>query len=193
VDSGLPLEPAVIDAAGQERGKLARASAMRALAPREWSLSEQDKASTGGRKRRGKKSGGGGGRRRGNGNGRGRGRVSSAYKKRIDERLFGKKGEAGRHRMVERLRASTGTPGFTRIYREYVKGHGMPPDIPTLLLLLDVPEEREALQVIDALESVLESAPSEQKSVLKSRLRNLEMSTSSDALADAASDLLGRL
>ena len=104
-----------------------------------------------------------------------------------------KKGEAGRMRMVERLRASQGTPNFTRIYREYVKGHGMPADIQTLILLLDVDEEREALKVIDSLEAAAESAPSEQKSLLKSRLRNLEMSTSSDALADAATDLIGRL
>ena len=150
------------------------------------SFSEQDK-----RRKEKKKQGGGGGRRRGNGRGGRRG--SNAYKKKIEERLFGKKGEAGRMRMVERLRASQGTPSFTRIYREYVKGHGMPGDIQTLMLLLDVDEEREALKVIDALETAAESAPSEQKSLLKSRLRNLEMSTPSDALADAASDLVGRL
>ncbi len=149
------------------------------------SFSEQDK------RRKEKKQGGGGGRRRGNGRGGRRG--ANAYKKKIEERLFGKKGEAGRMRMVERLRASQGTPNFTRIYREYVKGHGMPADIQTLILLLDVDEEREALKVIDSLEAAAESAPSEQKSLLKSRLRNLEMSTSSDALADAATDLIGRL
>ena len=165
-------------------------------------MSERDKISFSemDRRRREKKSGGGGGgsgsgsgggRRRGNG--RGSRRAANAYKKKIEERLFGKKGEAGRMRMVERMRASQGTPSFTRIYREYVKGHGMPGDIPTLMLLLDVEEEREALKVIDALESAAESAPSEQRSVLKSRLKNLEMSASSDALADAASDLLGRL
>ena len=147
------------------------------------SFSEQDK------RRREKKQGGG--RRRGNGRGGRRG--ANAYKKKIEERLFGKKGEAGRMRMVERLRASQGTPNFTRIYREYVKGHGMPADIQTLILLLDVDEEREALKVIDSLEAAAEAAPSELKSLLKSRLRNLEMSTSSDALADAATDLIGRL
>ena len=143
------------------------------------------------RKRREKKQGGSGGRRRGGG--RNSRRAANAYKKKIEERLFGKKGDAGRVRMVERLRESQGTPNFTRIYREYVKGHGLPADIPTLMLMLDIDEEREALKVIDALESAAESAPTEQKSLLKSRLRNLEMSTSSDALADAAAELLDRL
>ena len=154
------------------------------------SFSEQD------RRRREKRDGGSGsngGRRRSGRNGRNARRSANAYKKKVEERLFGKKGEAGRHRMVERLRESQGTPNFLRIYREYVKGHGMPGDIPTLMLFLDVDEEREALRVIDALESAAQSAPSEQRNVLKSRLRNLEISTSSDALADAAVELLGRL
>ena len=147
------------------------------------SFSESD------RRRREKKAGGG--RRRGGGrNGR---RASNAYKKKIDERLFGKKGEAGRTLMLDRLRASQGTPGFSRVYREYVRGHGMPADIPTLMVLLDVDELPEALKVIDALEAAAKSAPSEQRSLLKSRLRNLEMSASSDALADAAALLLERL
>ncbi len=141
------------------------------------------------RRRREKKAGGG--RRRGGG--RNSRRASSAYKKKIDERLFGKKGDAGRARMLERLRVAQGTPGFSRIYREYVRGHGMPDDLPTLMVLLEVDEERDALKVIDALEKAAASAPTEQKSVLKSRLKNLEMSTPSDALADAAVDLLGRL
>ena len=147
------------------------------------SFSEQD------RRRREKKADGG---RRKSG-GRNSRRSSSAYKKKIDERLFGKKGDAGRMRMLERLRASQGTPGFSRVYREYVRGHGMPDDIPTLMVLLEVEEERDALKVIEALEAAAASAPTEQKSVLKSRLRNLEMSTPSDALADAATELVGRL
>lgn len=163
-------------------------------------MSDRDKISFSelDRKRREKKQGGGGGNGGGNGAGRRRNnrntrRSANAYKKKVEERLFGKKGEAGRHRMVERLRESQGTPNFLRIYREYVKGHGMPNDVPTLMLFLDVDEEREAIRVIGALESAVQSAPSEQRSVLKSRLRNLEMSTPSDALADAASELLGRL
>ncbi len=141
------------------------------------------------RKRKEKKAGG---RRRRSG-GRNSRRASNAYKKKIDERLFGKKGDAGRSRMIERLRESEGTPGFSRLYREYVRGHGMPGDIPTLMLLLDVEEEQEALKVIEALQAAAESAPSEQRSLLKSRLKNVEMSTSLDALADAATDLIARL
>ena len=114
------------------------------------------------------------------------------YKKKVEERLFGKR-DAGRGRMIERLRQAQGTANFSRIYREYVKGHGMPDDLPTLILMLDVPDEREALKVIDAIEDVAFDAPSEQKSLLKSRLKNLEMSTSSDSLADSAADLLDRL
>ena len=141
------------------------------------------------RKRREKKSGGS--RRRGGS--RNSRRAANTYKKKIDERLFGKKGDAGRSRMLERLRASQGTEGFSRVYREYVRGHGMSADIPSLMVLLDVGEAQEALKVIGALENAAESAPNEQKNLLKSRLRNLEMSTPSDALADAAAELIARL
>ena len=153
-------------------------------------LSDRDGVSTGEteRKRRSRKRGGSGRRR----NNRGPRRGSQAYKKKVEERLFGKR-DAGRGRMVERLRQAQGTPNFTRIYREYVKGHGMPDDLPTLILMLDVPDEREAMRVINAIEEVAFEAPSEQKSLLKSRLKNLEMSTSSDSLADSAADLLDRL
>ena len=157
-------------------------------------MSDRDKPSFSelDRRRRQKKNGerqGGGRRRGGQRNSR---RAAAAYKKKIEERLFGKK-DAGRGRMIERLRQSQGTPNFSRLYREFVKGHGLPDDVPTLMLLLDIDEEREALRVVDALEDALEGAPTEQKTLLKSRLRNLEMSTSSDALADAASQLLERL
>lgn len=148
------------------------------------------------RKRGGGNRGGGSGNSGGNGSGKGRGRGprrgSQAYKKKVEERLFGKR-DAGRGRMIERLRQAQGTPNFTRIYREFVKGHGMPDDLPTLILMLDIPDEREALKVIDAIYDIAVAAPNEQKSLLKSRLRNLEMSTSSDSLADSAADLLERL
>jgi len=152
-------------------------------------LSDRDGVSSGetDRKRRSRKRGGNSRR-----SGRGPRRGSQAYKKKVEERLFGKR-DAGRGRMIERLRQAQGTANFTRIYREYVKGHGMPDDLPTLILMLDVPDEREALKVIDAIEDVAFDAPSEQKSLLKSRLKNLEMSTSSDSLADSAADLLDRL
>ncbi len=95
--------------------------------------------------------------------------------------------------MAERLRESQGTPNFNRVYREYVKGHGMPDDIQTLIVMLEIEEEREALRVIQALEAAAGDAPNEQRNLLKSRLRNLEMSTPSDLVADAATDLLSQL
>ena len=133
--------------------------------------------------------GGGGGRRRG---GQRSSRRAAAFKKKIDERLFGKR-DAGRGRMIERLRQAQGTDSFSRLYREFVKGHGLPEDVPTLMILLDVDEEREALKVVGALEDAVNDAPSEQKTLLKSRLKNLEMSSASDAVADAAAELLERL
>lgn len=155
-------------------------------------MSERDKISFSelDRRRREKKQGGGGQRR-------GRRRqprwASEAFKRRIDERLFGRKGDAGRQRMVQRLRDAHGTPQFLRVYREFVKGYGMPDEIGLLMFLLELDDEREVLKVIDALEAAVENAPGEQRSLLKSRLKNVEMSTTSDALADAATELLERL
>ncbi len=152
------------------------------------SFSELDR-----RRREKKKMNGGEGRPRG-AQAQGRARAAaSRYRQRIDEKLFGKKGDAARARLEQRLRDAQGSPDFGRTFREYVKGHGMPEDIGLLMLLLDLEAERDVLQVMQALDSAAQSAPPEQRNLLRSRLRNLEMSTSSDALADAAIDLLTRL
>jgi hypothetical protein len=119
--------------------------------------------------------------------------ASDAYKKRVDERLFGRKGDAARQRLEDRLRESQGSPAFLRTYREYVRDYGMPEDMQLLLLLLDLEDEREGLKVMEALEARAGVVPVEQKNLLRGRLRNLEMSTSSDLLADAATSLLSRL
>lgn len=133
-----------------------------------------------------------GGRRRGRG-GRNSRWGSEASKRRIDERLFGKKGDAARFRLEERLRAAHGSENFLRTYKEYVKGYGMPADIALLLLLLDLKDEGEVLKVLAALFDSAQAAPQDQRSLVRSRLKNLEISTQSDSLADAATDLLGRL
>ena len=136
-------------------------------------------------------------KKQGNGRRRGRGRNSrwsaEAYKQRIDEKLFGKKGDAARNRLEERLRAAHGSPNFLRTYKEYLRGYGMPEDVRLLLLLLDLSDESEVLKVLNVLDDTVKSAPQGQRSLVKSRLRNLEISTPSDSLADAATDLLGRL
>lgn len=168
----------------RKRGGSSRGGAGRADAGASTSASGEGGKSKASKAGRG--SSGGGGR------GRGPRRGSQAYKKKVEERLFGKR-DAGRGRMIERLRQAQGTPNFTRIYREFVKGHGMPDDLPTLVLMLDIPDEREALKVIDAIYDIAVEAPSDQKSLLKSRLRNLEMSTTSDSLAESAADLLRRM
>ena len=145
------------------------------------------------RRRREKKSNGGERRPRSE-QAQGRARAAAArYRQRIDEKLFGKKEDAPRLRLEQRLRDAQGSPDFGRTFREYVKGFGMPEDIGLLLTLLDLETERDVLRVLAALGSAVEAAPPEQRSLLRSRLRNLEMSTSSDALADAATDLLARL
>jgi hypothetical protein len=123
-----------------------------------------------------------------------RGRASTAaYKRRVEERLFGKRGDHGRGRLEERLRAAHGTPNFLRTFREYARSFGMPADLGMLTLLLDLEEEQEVVRVIEALGTALETAPPEQRSLLRRRLQNLEMSASTDALADAVAGLLARL
>lgn len=119
--------------------------------------------------------------------------ASAAYKRKVDEQLFGRKGDAARSRMQERLRSSQGSPTFLRTYREYVRDYGMPQDLSTLMLLLDLDDERESLKVMDAIQAAVGSVTPDEKNLLRGRLRNLEMSTQSDALADAAVELLARL
>lgn len=157
-------------------------------------MSDKDKLSFSelDRRRREKKRGNGNGRPRGE-RGRQRSRAASArYRQKIDEKLFGKKGDAARHRLEQRLRDAQGSAVFGRTFREYVKGYGMPEDIPFLITLLDLDEERDLLKVMEALDGALDDAPPEQRSLMRSRLRNLELSTSFDSLADAAGDLLAR-
>lgn len=155
-------------------------------------FSERDK------RRREKKNGGGSGSGGGSNGGSNKNPrrsrwASEAYKRRVDERLFGRKGDAARQRLEDRLRESQGSPAFLRTYREYVRDYGMPEDMQLLLLLLDLEDERESLKVMEALEVRVGTSPPEQKNLLRGRLRNLEMSTSSDALAEAATGLLSRL
>lgn len=172
-------------------------------------MSERGNAASGGGRGRGRRGqsgngsgndgNGGGGNAGSNGKDRGRGGRrrgrwgSEANKRRIDERFFGKKGDAARFRLEERLRAAHGSENFLRTYKEYVKGYGMPEDIPLLLLLLDLKDEGEVLKVLSALDDSAQEAGQDQRSLVRSRLKNLEMSTQSDSLADAAADLLGRL
>lgn len=124
---------------------------------------------------------------------RGRGRSAAEYKRRVEEQLLGIRGDNGRSRLEDRVRAAHGGPNFLRIYREYTKSFGLPENLGLLFLLLDLEDEREVLRVIGAIERLAPEAPQDQKSLLKSRLRNLEMSASTDALAAAAENLVGQL
>jgi hypothetical protein len=142
-----------------------------------------------------------GGNRNGNGqNGNGanakqqRARHTAArYRRKVEERLFGKKADRGRLRLEERLREAEGADNLLRSFREYVKSYGMPADVGLLVRLLDLEPARDILQVTDEIDRVADSLSGEQKSLLRSRLRNLEMATSHDAVADAVASLLARL
>ncbi len=151
------------------------------------SSSEADK------RRREKQRGGGNGRSGPDGGRRRSRRVNAAYKRRVEEQLFGKRNDAGRSRLEQRLRTAHASPTFLRTYREFKKSFGMPEQFSMLLMLLDLDDERELLGVLDALAEAVPRASTDQRSLLRSRMRNLEMSASTDALGDAASDLLGRL
>jgi hypothetical protein len=160
-------------------------------------VSDQDKVagSNGGRRRHGSNGNG-----HGNGNGAGlspreqRARHQAArYRRKVEERLFGKKADRGRLRLEERLREADGQDNLLRSFREYVKAYGMPADVALLLRLLDLETERDVLQVTGEIDRVADGLSPDQKSLLRSRLRNLEMSTSFDSVADAAATLLERL
>jgi hypothetical protein len=96
-------------------------------------------------------------------------------------------------RLEQRLRDAHGTANLQRTYREYVREAGVPEDLSLLGMLLDLGDERDLLQITDAIESQLDGIHPDQRSLLRSRLRNLEMATPSDAVADAAADLLTQL
>ena len=118
---------------------------------------------------------------------------AARYRRKVEERLFGKKADRGRLRLEERLREADGQDSLLRSFREYVKAFGMPADVGLLLRLLDLETERDVLQVTDEIDRVADGLSADQKSLLRSRLRNLEMSTSSDSVANAAATLLERL
>jgi hypothetical protein len=119
--------------------------------------------------------------------------TAARYRRKVEERLFGKKADRGRLRLEERLREAEGAENLLRSFREYVKSYGMPADVGLLVRLLDLEPARDILQVTDEIDRVAESLSAEQKSLLRSRLRNLEMATSHDSVADAAASLLERL
>ena len=74
-----------------------------------------------------------------------------------------------------------------------MKTHGMPDDIALLILLLDLDDEQDVVRVLEGIEERLESISVGEKSLLRTRLRNLEMSTGFDGVAEATVDLLARL
>lgn len=163
-------------------------------------MSDRDKIPTSDldRRQRERKSGGNGNGHGQNGNGANakqqRARHTAArYRRKVEERLFGKKADRGRLRLEERLREAEGAENLLRSFREYVKSYGMPADVGLLVRLLDLEPARDILQVTDEIERVADSLSGEQKSLLRSRLRNLEMATSHDTVADAAASLLERL
>ncbi len=159
-------------------------------------MSDEDKPSFSelDRRRRERKRDGGGERRPRGAKAQRRSRASSAaYRRRVEERLFGKKGDRARLRLEQRLREAHGTPNLQRTYREYVREAGVPEDVGLLGLLFDLDDERDLLQVAEAIEGQLGSLQPDQRSLLRSQLRNLEMSNDSDAVADAAADLLSQL
>jgi len=141
-------------------------------------------------------------KRNGNGNGGDHGLTArqqrarhqaARYRRKVEERLFGKKADRGRLRLEERLREADGQDNLLRSFREYVKSYGMPADVGLLVRLLDLETERDVLQVTDEIDRVADALSADQKSLLRSRLRNLEMSTASDSIANAAATLLERL
>ncbi len=119
--------------------------------------------------------------------------TAARYRRKVEERLFGKKADRGRLRLEERLREADGAENLVRIFREYAKCYGMPADVGLLVRLLDLESPRDVLQITDEIGRIAESLSGEQKSLLRSRLRNLEMATSHDSVADAASRALERL
>jgi hypothetical protein len=131
-------------------------------------------------------------RRRGSNGGRPRG-SPAMFRRKVEEKLFGRKGDRARLRMVDRLRESHGTPNFERTYREYLKSYGLPDELPLLLLLLDLNHEQEVIRVLEGIEAGLPEISVDEKSLLRIRLRNLEMSTEHDGVAEATVQLLNRL
>ena len=162
-------------------------------------MSDQDKTSAGDldrRKAEQRKGGGNGGGQAGSDRDAKQQRArhtAARYRRKVEERLFGKKADRGRLRLEERLREAEGAENLLRSFREYVKTYGMPADVGLLVRLLDLEPARDILQVTDEIDRVAESLSGEQKSLLRSRLRNLEMATSHDSVADAVASLLERL
>ncbi len=145
-------------------------------------------------KRRQQKRRNGSQRRSRSGRNDGRSRATAAaYKRKVEERLFGKRGDQGRLRLEERIRNAHGGPNFLQTYREYTRSFGMPGAMGLLMLLLDLEDDREVVRVMEALRNAASEASVDERSLLRSRLRNLEMSVSSDVVADAATDLLSQL
>ena len=92
------------------------------------------------------------------------------YKRKVEERLFGRGADAARLRLEERLRESHGSPTFHAAYKEYTRTHGLPVNLGLLVLLIDLDDEREVLRVLEAIEGVLKEAPAELRNLLPASL-----------------------
>src|SRR5262249_41266036 len=86
-----------------------------------------------------------------------------------------------------------GTPNFERTYREYLKTYGLPDELNLLLMLLDLNHEQDVVRVLQSIQAGLGDFSIDEKSLLRIRLRNLEMSTEHDRVADVTTELLAQL
>jgi hypothetical protein len=99
-----------------------------------------------------------------------------------------------KQRLVSRLLLAEGRPAVTKAARELVTaGHGFPIDQDVQLKLLEHADEEQVVAAIAQLEALLAAEAPKRRSVLESRLRNLEEYAEEATTRTAAERLRRRL
>ena len=116
--------------------------------------------------------------------------LKEKYLKEVEKLFSGKKGTPEHEKALKKLQNAYGTKRFTKAARDYVKEYGLPEDWNTLILLLEVNDEKLICDTLESLSRLApERSPIERQGFL-AKVRSLLMVTESTRVRACAEKIL---
>jgi hypothetical protein len=120
--------------------------------------------------------------------------IKKQYRKEI-EKLFKAAGEETEEQKKARMEIERayGTGKFNTVVRQYVKGHGLPKEWSTLILILDHKDSAIVLQALEALRKRTGDITDAELAGFKSRITIIAMTAEDELLQECAEQILEEL
>ncbi len=121
-------------------------------------------------------------------------RLKEQYLKEAEDLFKGPKGRPEHAKDLRAIHDAYGTAKFPDVVRHYVETYGMPEDWGTLMILLDLKEDRETvIKAMEGLRDLYDSKGRVEQKGLKSRLRVLSMTSDDPDIQENAETILSEL